>query len=78
MLRTQVLQRVRLHGLRTIGVISAVDSEGKTLTAINLAIAVAADLGHTALLIDLDLRNPSIAGSRQRHSISKADETAVW
>ena len=39
MLRTQVLQRARAHRLSTIGVISAASGEGKTLTAINLALA---------------------------------------
>jgi Mrp family chromosome partitioning ATPase len=33
MLRTQVLHRARAHGLNTIGVVSAVNGEGKTLTA---------------------------------------------
>src|ERR1700733_8331176 len=36
MLRTQVLQRARANGLSTVGVVSAVNGEGKTLTAINL------------------------------------------
>ena len=31
MLRTQVLQRARSHGLTTLGVISAANGEGKTL-----------------------------------------------
>src|SRR5579862_1095213 len=33
MLRTQLLQRARAHGLSTVGVVSAVNGEGKTLTA---------------------------------------------
>ncbi len=60
MLRTQVLRRLAAISANTLAVLSARNGEGKTLTAINLAIAIAADLGHTALLIDLDLRNPSI------------------
>ncbi len=43
MLRTQVLQRARTHHLSTIGVISATNGEGKTLTAINLALGLAAN-----------------------------------
>jgi capsular exopolysaccharide synthesis family protein len=60
MLRTQVLRRLNQISANTLAVMSASSGEGKTLTAINLAIALAADLGHTALLVDLDLRNPSI------------------
>lgn len=61
MLRTQFLQRVRLHELRTVGVVSAADGEGKTLTAVNLALSLAAEPNQTVLLIDLDLRRPSVA-----------------
>lgn len=60
MLRTQVMRRLASINANTLAVLSASSGEGKTLTAINLAIAIAADLGHTALLVDLDLRNPSV------------------
>lgn len=60
MLRTQVMRRLKELGANTLAVLSAENGDGKTLTAINLAIAIAADLGHTALLIDLDLRQPSV------------------
>jgi Mrp family chromosome partitioning ATPase len=60
LLRTQVLRRLHDLGANTLAVLSAFNGDGKTLTAINLAIAIAADHGHTALLVDLDLRNPSI------------------
>jgi Mrp family chromosome partitioning ATPase len=63
MLRTQLLQRARTHGLGTIGVVSAVNGEGKTLTAINLALSLAAEPNQTVMLIDLDLRRPAIAGT---------------
>jgi protein-tyrosine kinase len=61
LLRTQVLQRARAHGLSTVGVVSAVNGEGKTLTAINLALGLAAEPNQTVMLIDLDLRRPGIA-----------------
>jgi Mrp family chromosome partitioning ATPase len=61
MLRTQVLQRARSHGLNAIGVVSAVSGEGKTVTAINLALSLAAEPNQTVVLMDLDLRHPSIA-----------------
>jgi Mrp family chromosome partitioning ATPase len=61
MLRTQVLQRARAHGLNTIGIVSAINGEGKTLTAINLALSLAAEPNQTVLLLDLDLRRPTVA-----------------
>lgn len=60
-LRTQVLQRLREHGWSTLGVTSPRASAGKTLTAINLAIIIARDISHSALLVDLDLTRPAIA-----------------
>jgi Mrp family chromosome partitioning ATPase len=60
LLRTQVMRRLNELGANTLAVLSPFRGEGKTLTAINLAIAVAADHNHTALLVDVDLRNPSV------------------
>jgi Mrp family chromosome partitioning ATPase len=60
LLRTQVLKRLDELKANTLAVLSPTASAGKTLTAINLAIAIAAEHGRTALLVDLDLRNPSI------------------
>ena len=41
-------------------VTSSVPSEGKSLTALNLAVSLAQGLDHTVLLIDADLRRPSL------------------
>src|SRR5450755_2859205 len=60
MLRTQVLQRMRQRSWNTLAVVSPTPGEGKTYIAINLAIAIAGDTNHTALLVDFDLRNPSV------------------
>lgn len=60
MLRTQVLQRLDKLGANTIAVLGTTADTGKTLTAINLAIAIAAERERHALLVDLDLRKPSI------------------
>lgn len=60
MLRTQVLRRMQQHGWRSLIITSAGPGEGKTLTAVNLAISLARDVNHTVLLADLDLRRPSI------------------
>jgi non-specific protein-tyrosine kinase len=59
-LRTRVLQRtLKRHG-NTVMITSALPSEGKTLTSINLALTFARHFNQTALLVDCDLRNPSI------------------
>ena len=60
-LRTQVLQALGTRGKTSIGITSANHGEGKTLTAVNLAIAMAMDVNHTVLLVDADLRNPGVA-----------------
>jgi protein-tyrosine kinase len=59
-LRTRVLQRMAQNGWKTLGITSAVAKEGKTLTAINLSVSIAREKKHTALLIDADLRRPSV------------------
>ncbi len=56
-----VLHQAQLeHGTRTVTIASAVASEGKTLTAINLAATLAASYRRRVLLIDADLRGPSV------------------
>ena len=61
MLRTQVLQRMNAHGWRTLAVFSPGADDGKTTTAINLAINLANDHHHTVLLVDFDFRHPALA-----------------
>ncbi len=63
MLRTQVSQRMDEHGWRSIAILSAGADDGKTTTAVNLAISMANDRHHTVLLVDCDLRHPSIANT---------------
>jgi len=62
MLRTQVLQRMEERGWRSLAILSPNAEDGKTTTAINLAVSLAYDQRHTVLLVDCDLRRPSIAG----------------
>lgn len=59
-LRTQVLQRLAASGGSTLAVTSPGTGQGKTLTAINLAMSLAAKMDYTVLLVDLDMRRPSI------------------
>ncbi|TWJ17325.1 XrtA-associated tyrosine autokinase [Geobacter argillaceus] len=44
----------------TIMVTSSVAGEGKTITSLNLALSLAQQFDHTVLLIDADLRRPSV------------------
>jgi capsular exopolysaccharide synthesis family protein len=60
-LRTHVLQRMRANHWKTLAITSPTQGNGKTVTSINLAITLARDLKHTVLLVDLDLRRPSLA-----------------
>nr|MDA8387532.1 polysaccharide biosynthesis tyrosine autokinase [Nitrospiraceae bacterium] len=46
--------------LNTIMITSSQIGEGKTLTAVNLAAAIAGEIDHTVLLVDADLRNPTV------------------
>ena len=60
MLRTQVLQRMRENDWKALGITSCRPGEGKSLTAINLAISLAKVVNYTVLLVDGDLRRPRI------------------
>lgn len=59
-MRTQLLLLMRKNGWKSLGITSPNTSEGKTLTAVNLAISAAMDVNHTVLLADLDLRRPAV------------------
>jgi len=59
-LRTRLLQRLRASKFSVIGVTGAGPSEGKTVTAINLAYSLAQDVNHQVILVDMDLRRPSV------------------
>jgi len=57
MLRT----RIEMAGPGTVMITSALDQEGKTLCATNLAVALSMRIGPDVVLVDADLRNPSVA-----------------
>lgn len=59
-LRTQIQQLAQAKDWRTIMVTSAMPGEGKTLTAINLALTFAKAYSQTVLLVDADLRKQDI------------------
>lgn len=59
-LRTNVLRRTKEKNWNTIMITSVQPGEGKTLTAINLAAALAKEFNQTALLVDCDLRRQKV------------------
>jgi len=61
MLRTQVLQRMDASEWRSLAIFSPTAEDGKTTTAVNLAVSLASDRLHTVLLVDFDLKRPSLA-----------------
>ena len=59
-LRTRLLQMTKPEGQNSIMICSADAGEGKTVTACNLALSIASEIHQTALLVDTDLRKPSV------------------
>lgn len=59
-LRTQILNRMSEEGKNTLMVTSARPGEGKTLTAINLSISFSHQFNKSVLLVDTDLKKPTI------------------
>jgi protein-tyrosine kinase len=69
-LRTRVLRRLEANQWRSFALTGVTAGEGKTLTALNLAIALAQDVNTWVALVDLDLQRPRIAeylGLRNTH-----------
>ena len=48
------------NGWRTLGIVSPTPEAGKTVVAINLAMSIAQLADHTSMLVDFDLRRPSV------------------
>ncbi len=59
-LRTQIEQKMTDVGGRSLLITSSNPGEGKTFTAVNLAVSFAQVVNRTVLLVDADLRKPSI------------------
>jgi protein-tyrosine kinase len=59
-LRTRLLHRIRAQRWVTIGVTSARPGDGKTTTVLNLAFSMAREKNSEVVLLDLDMRNPSV------------------
>lgn len=59
-LRTFIIRPWKENSPRTFLVTSAMAGEGKSLVSINLAITIATELHSHALIVDCDLRNPTL------------------
>ena len=75
-LRETIERKRRDNDLRVVAVTSAGPGEGKTVTSLNLAGALAQSSGTRVLLVDADLRRPAVArylGLTDERSLGLAD-----
>ena len=63
LLRTRLMQRMRGNNWQSVMVTGTVPNDGKTTTAINVAIGISQDVSQAVLLVDFDLERPGIAKS---------------
>jgi protein-tyrosine kinase len=59
--RTRLLKRMQAKDWQTVAITSAAPGDGKSLTAINLSLALALNAGTRVFLVDLDLQRPAMA-----------------
>jgi protein-tyrosine kinase len=59
-LSVEIARMGRVRELRTLLIVSALENEGKTLTALNLAITMAASGDEQVLLVETDFRKPRV------------------
>ena len=60
LLKAQVMKKAREKQWQTIMITSVGKGEGKTLTAINLALTIAMEMHQTSLLVEADLKEPDM------------------
>jgi capsular exopolysaccharide synthesis family protein len=60
LLRSRLANRVKRNNWFSLAVASPTQGDGKSVTAVNLAISVAREKQKPVYLIDLDMRNPSV------------------
>lgn len=60
LLRTHILHLTKEAGHNVLMITGAGPGEGKSLTAINLAISISQGIDQTVLLVDADLRSPAV------------------
>ncbi len=66
-LRTRLLHRLAAQQWRSFAVTSTKAGEGKTLTSINLAMALSQEPNTRVCLVDLDLQRPQVAAQMGLH-----------
>ncbi|WAK00566.1 CpsD/CapB family tyrosine-protein kinase [Methylobacter sp. YRD-M1] len=59
-LRTNVLRQLRENNWNSFAITSATPGAGKTFVSINLAIAIAIEGNQSVLIVDADIRRPSV------------------
>ena len=60
-LRTQVIDKMLKNGWRTLAITSPIPACGKTMVSINLGMSIAHHTDRTAMLVDFDLRRPTVS-----------------
>lgn len=60
-LRTQIINKMLKNGWRTMAITSPIPACGKTMVSINLAMSIAHHTNKTAMLVDFDLRRPTVS-----------------
>jgi protein-tyrosine kinase len=60
MIRARLQNLISTNSWRTLAITSPEPGEGKSVTALNLALSFARDEGKSIFLIDLDMRNPTV------------------
>jgi Mrp family chromosome partitioning ATPase len=61
MMRTKLMQKMRKQGWRRVGITSPGAGSGKTMTCLNLAFSLARQSDLKIMVVELDMRRPSIA-----------------
>ncbi len=77
MLRTRLLQLMRANGWRRVAITSPGPACGKSTLALNLAVSLGRQSSQSTLLLEMDLRRPSLAkmlGLREKHQFARVLE----
>jgi protein-tyrosine kinase len=72
MIRARLQNQISTNSWRTLAITSPEPGEGKSVTALNLALSFSRDESKSVFLIDLDMRNPTVCkylGVRPEHTL---------